>query len=209
MQNTKILIAVPTMGSIHPTLVARLLYWQSSMPAGTVSFYFSDHVSPVCRARNQIAEKFLNTPNANFTHLFFIDSDTIPPADALTRLLSHDKDVVSGLTPIPKFNDDDLSWFTIDNCFIKPESTDEPGTYVPERRTGLHKIFRCGTSCLLIKRKVFEALKKPYFVFDYNDDHTMHTRSEDIRFCDNAIAAGFEIYADTEVVCGHLKPIMM
>jgi GT2 family glycosyltransferase len=199
------------MGSIHTNLVARLLHWQSSMPPGTVSFYFSDHVSPVDRARNQIVQTFLNTP-AHFTHLFFIDSDTIPPHDALERLLSHDLPFVSGLTPIAKYDDEKHTWFTIDNCFVEPER-DENGkateTHVPARNTGLHKIFRCGASCMLIKREVFEALTPPYYLFDYNDEHTIHTRSEDIRFCDNAIAAGFEIYAETDVVCQHYKPVMM
>jgi GT2 family glycosyltransferase len=213
MENTtpKILIAVPTMGHIHTTLTARLLHYQARMK-DQVSFYFSDNVAPVDRARNQIIEKFLHIPGTTFTHLFFIDSDTIPPPDALERLLAHDKDIVSGLTPIAKYDDDSKTYFTIDNCFLEAPR-DEFGkateTLVPERNTGLHQIVRCGGSCVLIKRKVFERLEPPYYDFDYNAKRTEHTRSEDIRFCDNAIAAGFEIYADSDVVCGHHKAVMM
>lgn len=206
-----VLVAIPTMGSMHPNLVALLIQWCQRYPKDQLSFYFAFRVAPVDRARNQIAEQFLKaSPDRPFTHLFFIDDDTVPPLDALEKLLAHDKDIVSGLVPIPKFKDDG-EWYIIDNCFVAREKDDsgEVKTYLPPRDSGLHKIFRCGTACLLIKRNVFEALEKPYFIFDYNPDHTIHTRSEDIRFCDNAIAAGFEIYADTSVQCGHEKSLLI
>ena len=99
---------------------------------------------------------------------------------------------------------------TFDNCFVDVV-TDENGetrTNIPLRHTGLHKIIRCGGSCLLIDRKVFEKLSKPYFLFDHNEDNTSHKRSEDIYFCDK-VREAFDIYADTDVTCAHEKKIVV
>lgn len=207
MKPFRVLVGIPTMGAVQPNLVAVLLRWAREFKDDEVSFYFTYRVSPVDRARNQIVKFFLEEPS-NFTHLLFIDSDTVPPVDALRRLLSHDQPMVSGLTPILHWNQVAKHWDTFDNCFTH-QDTDDAGkptaTHVAERHTGLQQIFRCGSSCVLIKREVFEALTKPHYEFLYNEDRTQHTRSEDIHFCDNVRAAGFTIHADTDVVCNHHK----
>lgn len=212
--DVQLLIAIPTMGSIHSLLVSRLLRWSREFPHNQVHFYFTQKVAPVDRARNQIVEFFL-TKQGNgkpFTHLLMIDSDTIPPEDVVSRLLSHGKDITSGLTPILSFNSDEQSWETYDNCFVEAER-DETGkivkTFIAARHTGLQEVFRCGASCILIKREVFEKLEKPYFRFITNEDNTSHVRSEDINFCDEARKAGFSIFADTEVACSHEKAVMI
>lgn len=208
----RILVGVPTMGSIHPTLASRLILWGKRYT--NIGFYFSYKIAPVDRARNQIVKQFLDLrvgeDKQPFTHLFFIDSDTIPPVDAIERLLSHDKDVVSGLTPILSLHQVKNKWESYDNCFVAVEDKDgEKITHVVGRHTGLHEIFRCGASCLLIKREVFEKIQAPYFEFITNEDNTLHVRSEDINFCDKVHEAGMEIYADSDVVCDHVKEIQI
>lgn len=208
--DAKVLVAVPTMGAMHPNLVAHLVQWGRDFPPNQVSFYFSFKVSPVDRARNDIVRYFLEN-DAGFTHLLFIDADTIPPVDGLKRLLSHDKAIVSGLTPILRFDDQSKAWETFDNCFTHVEDCPDgtTKTHMAERRTGLQEVYRCGASCVLINREVFEALKKPYYEFLYNEDGTRHTRSEDIHFCDKAREAGFTLWADTEVICRHHKDVVI
>lgn len=214
----QILIAVPTLGSIHPILVSRLILWGRQYATGNVQvhFYFTFKVAPVDRARNQIVEYFLQTrlglEGAPLTHLLMIDSDTIPPTDAIERLLSHDLPVVTGLTPIISYNDGQKAWDTYDNCFTKVVEGDSEGekkTLVAQRYTGLQELYRCGASCLLIKREVFEQLDKPFFKFVTNEDNTTHVRSEDIDFCDRVRALGISIQADTDVCCQHYKDIML
>jgi GT2 family glycosyltransferase len=63
-----------------------------------------------------------------------------------------------------------------------------------------------GAGCLLIHRKVFEAIKKPYFLFQYNDDGIM-TLGEDFYFCQKAQKAGFKIWVDRKMVTSHFKTI--
>ena len=212
---TNVLVAIPTMGSIHPMLASRLIGWGSEFK-GRVHFYFTFKVAPVDRARNQIVDYFLKQTigeeKAPLTHLLMIDADTVPPVDALRRLLSHDKEIVTGLTPILRYDEKKDAWQTYDNCFSHVDR-DADGkiitTHVVRRNKGLQEIFRCGASCLLIHRSVFETLKPPYFQFVPNEDNTIHVRSEDIDFCDRAKEAGYHIYADTDVACGHYKDVML
>ena len=56
---------------------------------------------------------------------------------------------------------------------------------------------------------MFEKLEQSYFVFEFNDDGTETKRSEDLYFCDKAHEAGFEIYADTSVICQHVKDVIL
>lgn len=204
------------MGDMHPLLVSRLLKWAREFPQGQVHFYFTFKVTPVDRARNQIVEFFLNQrlgeKQEAFTHLLMIDADTVPPDNAVSKLLSHDKDIISALTPILRYNDENKSWEVYDNCFIAADR-DENGkiiqTHIAQRDTGLQQIFRCGTACILIKREVFDRLSHPYFRFITNEEGTKHTRSEDINFCDMARNRGFDIWADTSVYCGHHKDLMI
>ncbi len=206
---TRLLIAVPTMGSIHPILASRLIAWGQKY-GEQVSFYFTFKVAPVDRARNQIVEFFLRSER-EFTHLLMIDSDTIPPVDAVDRLLSHKQPIVTGLTPILSYSEKG-GWESYDNAFVEREK-DGAGkvtkTHIAARNTGLQEVFRCGASCLLIERSVFDALVPPYFVFETNPENTAHVRSEDIQFCDRVREKGFAIQADTDVVAQHYKNIML
>jgi GT2 family glycosyltransferase len=209
-----LLIAIPTLGAIHPILASRLIRWAGTLPRDRVHFYFAFKVAPVDRARNQIAKVFMNDTThggtRQFTHLLMIDSDTIPPEDAVTRLLAHGSPIVTGLTPIVTYDGKDVQ--TYDNAFLARE-TDENGivtkTHVAPRRTGLKEVFRCGASCILIAREVFEKLDQPYFRFVPNEDNTKHVRSEDIDFCDRVRALGYRILADTDVVCQHSKEVLI
>lgn len=209
-----LLVAVPVMGGIHPILVSRLIRWGRLLPEERVHFYFAYKVAPVDRARNQIVDVFLKTKlpdGRKFTHLLMIDSDTVPPEDAIVRLFAHDKAITTSLTPIVTYDENNEAQ-TYDNAFIARE-TDTDGkvlkTHVAKRHSGLKEVFRCGASCILIGRKVFEELDTPCFRFVPNEENTKHVRSEDIDFCDRARALGYQIFADTDVVCQHSKEVLL
>jgi GT2 family glycosyltransferase len=61
----------------------------------------------------------------------------------------------------------------------------------------------------LVTREVFETIAPPYFEFIFNDDRTEQVKSEDLNFCERAKLAGFDIYADTDVICEHYKDIAL
>ena len=67
----------------------------------------------------------------------------------------------------------------------------------------LVKIGACGFGCVLVKRHVFESVGQPAFEYHVALDHK-NTVSEDWDFCAKARSKGFEVWADTGVVCGHI-----
>ncbi|HET6447102.1 MAG TPA: hypothetical protein VFI27_21275 [candidate division Zixibacteria bacterium] len=122
-QPINLLIAIPTMGSIHSLLVSRLLQWTKQFDNSNINFYFTFRMTPHDRARNELVRFFLS--QEQLTHIFFVDSDTIPPEDAIQKLLAHDLPFVTGLTPILKMNGDTGKYEQFDNCFLEPTRDDE------------------------------------------------------------------------------------
>lgn len=194
-----ILIGLPTMSQVNTGLLMVILQWVAN--AGNkynISIYPTFSVQPVDNARNQIVDEFLKS---DCTHLFFVDADTIPPADALDKLLKHDREIVSGLTPIVQ-HDDSVGFYTVMNC------TDLDDKRL-EQNQGLKEMKGAGSSCILIKRSVFDKMKQPYYRFLYSDDNGKSTMvSEDIYFMAMALGYGVKAYCDTTVICKHYKPIM-
>ena len=136
-----------------------------------------------------------NCLSGDYTHLFFLDDDTLPRPDAILRLLKHDLPIVSGLycrrsephyPIIINMNRDNRKVLGF--------------TYPYEMNPPKDKLVECdavGAGCLLIKREVFEKMPQPWFkVGQYH--------GEDIYFCLQAKEAGYKILVDTGVECMHV-----
>jgi len=142
-------------------------------------------LSLVYIARETAAKTFLE---GNYDALLFVDSDMVCPVDLLVRLVEADKDIVSGLAfkRSPPY----------DPCiFSKCERGDTQ--FWHNYPKGLIEIQGVGMACTLIKRKVFEAVPQPWFFPEPNI-------GEDLAFCIRAREAGYKIYCDTNLICGHV-----
>ena len=62
-----------------------------------------------------------------------------------------------------------------------------------------------GAGCVLIKRKVLEAIKWPWFKWIEREDGSQ--MSEDIYFFKKANAVGLKVIVDPTVICNHFKEI--
>lgn len=128
--------------------------------------------------------------------ILFLDDDVLPPINAITKLASHDKDIVTGLyfaKQQPHFPQ------------IFKKNAEDPTKYdavfdVEEDK--LIEVDACGAGILLIKREVFKKLKRPFFQYEVYGEETSR-KGEDFYFCEKAKEAGFSIYCDTSVLCGH------
>lgn len=202
-KKAKVLIGLPTMSSMHTWLVMTLLSWVSENKI-SLGVYPTLSVQPVDNARNEIVEEFLK---GDYTHLLFIDSDTIPPQDGLYKLLEDDRAIVTGITPIIEHDEkrsgsDSSGFYKKWNCVDMQDKEVQPNS-------GLIPIKGAGSSFILIKRVVFEKLTKPYYRFLYQDDNKKDVIvSEDIHFIAKALGAGIQAWADTSVICKHYKPIV-
>ena len=192
----KVYIAVPTeSGQIFFELALRLSQWdnQTTIPATVVYHPF---LMPIDHARNTIVHDFLLT---DCTHLMMVDDDIVPPVDALERLLFHDKDIVAAACPLIGPNSDgDL--ITTMNAY----NLNKKQAYTIIESTGLRKVDAVGTGCMMVKREVFEKLRVPPFLTEYNVDGIKY-RGEDLNFCNQASLEGFDTYVDFNLKCKHIK----
>ena len=205
MKKPKILVGLPTMGNIHVMLGITVMSWLSQAYKDgdyDLSVYPTVAVQPVDNARNQIVREFLES---DCSHLLFVDSDTMPPQSALRQLLAVNQPIVSGLTPIIELDEVKKEYYRKWNC------VGMDGKYLSPN-TGVIPIKGAGSSCILIRREVFEKLTDPWYRFVYQDDNGKTEFngepliiSEDVHFIMQAVAAGIPVFCDTSVVCAHHK----
>lgn len=144
------------------------------------------------------------------SHLLMLDCDQTMPEDLIPQLLSHELMIVGALVhrryqPFdPLMCNGEIGHFmTIDN----------------EGRKELVEVDTTGTGCLLFDMRVFDAIPEPWFKFTdprdvpqllesypwLEEENIKGIIGEDFWFCWQAKQAGFRIYVDTSVPCGHLS----
>jgi FkbM family methyltransferase len=187
----KILIGIPTAKNIGVETFKSI--YDLEVPEGyTVDFqyFFGYNIDQV---RNLIAKWIVD----GYDYLFSVDYDVSFPKDTLKRLLAHDVDLVSGLYIQRKHDQHTLEIY----------GWDEHGgvtnvAYEKIAGRGLVPIAGCGFGCVLIKRRVFEGIGYPWFVYHSALSHH-ETVSEDVDFCTKAHAKGFKMFADTTLLVDH------
>lgn len=189
----KVLVGLPVGNMVEPGLVETLqrateLHSDEgyASPVQVISYRVTN------QARNMLVERVLN---GDWTHLFMLDDDMIYPAGTLAKLLQADKDIIApfyvrkvrGFLP-NAFADDAQGWHTL-WCDT------------------LVQVAAMGTGGMLIKREVFENILPQWFHYDIYpepDKNRIEQKSEDVVFCDKAVQAGFEIWCDGRIKCGHV-----
>lgn len=159
----------------------------------------------IAKARNKLVNDFLvNHPGVE--NFFFIDDDLGWPAEKFVEFIERDEDILVGV--YPKRSDDE-DWPVV----VKGEGG------VLEEKDHLIRILRGPTGFMRIKRRVLEALlpHAPPFKDINPKGETEETPgffaagvmpdgwfwTEDYIFCNNAVAMGFEIWADPDVAFTH------
>lgn len=194
MDNKKplIAIAVPsTSGLVHISWTRELLLL--SLPAPGYLTYVSG--TPIGLARQKLINNILTSPA---THVFFLDSDVIPPRDAIVKLFRHDMPIVCGHychrasgAPGVYRMDSDGNYKTL------PKEDLEKNELLTGR-------LGTGLGCALIKREVFDKIPRPYFHTGWLDEACTVQYGEDFFFFDQAHAAEIPVYVDTSVRALHI-----
>ena len=154
---------------------------------------------PIVKARNDLTAAALKNPNV--THLLWIDSDMVFPADALERLLAYRLPVVGGLYygRLPPYKP-----IVLRNHGASMKYAPGAMGYVYDHP--INKLMECdgtGGGFLLVERKVFEAAEMPAGAW-WNP---VGEEGEDVAFCRRAQAAGHKIYVDTGLELGHIGEV--
>lgn len=184
-------IAFPSKGVCNPAFAHALRLLQIGKPFKSFEVLYVEGAD-VAVARNKLVAA------AKGDYILFLDDDVLPPPDALTKLLRHKKDFVSGLY----FSRQRPHYPQIH--MVNKEDPRRCDSVIDYEKDKLIQVEACGGGCMLIKRKVFKKLKRPYFHYIPADEESGIKKSEDYYFCEKVREAGFKIYCDTSIICNHI-----
>lgn len=175
----------------------------------------------VAHGRNQIVRNFLDHYEADW--LWFVDTDMAFPPDTLERMLaSADADTrpILGALCFSVLRGDEQE--IVPTLYTLTGDPPVPARSMGLPESGIHQYAATGTGCLLVHRRVFEAVEKakphpdapawgetpwPWFKWsEWNPAGQPDVMGEDLTFCFRAGAAGFPIHVDTRIEVGHVKP---
>lgn len=181
LRGKKVMLATPMYGGLGNSMYfSSVLRLQDAFIANKMSLYhsFMANESLIDRARNGLADQFLNGSDAEY--LLFVDADIqFNPEDVLA-MMSYEKDVICG--PYPKKS---INWpiiieavkHGIENPAILSKLV---GEYVftplgEEQEKGqIVRVSEAGTGLMLIHRSVFDKLKEAfpdnYYISDSSID---------------------------------------
>lgn len=133
------------------------------------------------------------------THMLFLDHDMLlnPTFNSLTNRM---EDPITSLVK----RDKDIIGAPYNFRSLPLKSTASPLTdLVSSDATQPYKCNVVATGFLLIKMSVFDKIEKPYFNFG-RDANAELVYGEDTFFCQQAIKAGIDVWADPKVQIKHL-----
>lgn len=182
----KILIAIPTARYIEAETFKSI--YDLEIPEGYETTFQTFYGYRVDQVRNLIADWVVR----GFDYLFAVDHDITFAPDTLKKMLAHDVDVVSGVYR-QRVPEQKIEIYDLNQVRMKMEDLDKP----------LVQIGGCGFGCVLVKKVVLTQIGYPQFEYHPALDHN-NTISEDNDFCRKVTNAGYFIWCDPTIKCGHI-----
>ncbi len=193
----KIYLAILNQGSIRIELVQLLLELERANEYQIIMDLPCE--KPIAHNRGMIVKKFLE---GDSDFLIMLDGDIIPPLDFL-NLTKYDADIIGGTCF--GFKGDGIVPLVVQKLpkkYIK-NKTKEYKVLETKDPHGIKECDAIGTGCIVISRRVLEALKDDApFVNEY-DKQGLRMVGLDFNFCRKAQKKGFKVYAHLDYVCSH------
>jgi hypothetical protein len=199
----KVQIAVPNIGEIQSHLAVSLTKIETDAHGHELGL--DCQISkPSDNCRNKIVRRFLE---GDQDYLLFIDSDNPPTCNPL-EFVDLDLDVLGFPVPIwigAVLDDGKGKQPWLWNAF---EWVEELGLWREwENKDGLQEVDAVGTGCMIIARRVLEAVR-PAFIREWDADGVIE-KGSDLLFCKRAKEAGFKVWTHFGWPCCHYKTINM
>jgi len=184
--NIRLYLGMPMYGGMlgENTLhgVLGLQAWTTDQGVG-MKLQTMGNESLITRARNTIVSMFLDDQNYIGTHLLFIDADIGFQPQNIERLIRADKDIACGIYPRkcihwnqvidavkknPNITEDEISYKGLgyNLNFENPQNIQLQGGFV--------EVMEAATGMMLIKRDVFQKMKKAYPDRKYKSDQIVN-----------------------------------
>jgi hypothetical protein len=211
-KNEQIVIGLPNTGTFGWLTVVSILSLR--VPRGlkiagteTKDYGFNFNIVANCLvydARERLARYAVDI---GAKYVFFLDSDMVPPADTLEKLVAADKDIISGMIFQRKYPFQPCFYtkcrlHKVENNEAKKTNkyfgSELEGPLKPEEwpNDGAYEMEGVGMACTLIKTEVFKKLNPPWFF-------PLPGVGEDLSFCVQARNKGAKVYTHFGVDCGH------
>lgn len=195
---TRVMIAVPSLGLVHWKFVASLIGVLCHEIEGVKLDLVPLLDSMTYTARIELADMAIK---GEYDYVLWIDSDMVFPADALERLLSHHKDMVTGLYFQRRGNHDPVIYSALYENGCKQ-------VYHNYATNALFPVAACGFGLVLMTTDVIRLVAK------CNDGQTFQpfpSMGEDLSFCyrlqnatDYRVRDGIRIWCDPTIQLGHI-----
>lgn len=191
----KILIGMPSNRDLPKETVATLL--PLVMQVGCENVLFMQNAM-INQCRDAIVKQAIQR---DYDYLLWLDDDMVFPADLITKLLAHNKDICSGLY----FGRGNYKPLMFDVKYDKEDDTYSLEQVTEYKQNDLMKVAGVGFGCCLTK---VSALKKIWGAdirgatgtcFDF-----IGGLGEDLSFAIRCMELGIETWVDTSVKCGHI-----
>lgn len=192
-RRVRICIGIPAGDSISTTFFRTILLRMEEWSQTFDIIPIIETSIPIDEARNRIVHASIDN---ECDYIFFIDSDTLVQKGQLERLLSHDKDAITG-----------VSYMRVSPYYALIRKKIGYRIYSPIEPFGteLINIDGSGFGCFLVKTDVFNKIKYPWFRFHFYkyEDKNRHI-GEDLFFCEQLQESKIDIYCDPTVQCVHI-----
>lgn len=152
------------------------------IPDGSALQLFNTRSSILPQSRSTLSSDALKW---GATHLWWLDCDMRFPSDALQRLLARDLDIV-GVNYVSR------------HYPHAPTTWKNGRKFSSAGRTGVEPVGFVGMGCVLMTRRVVEAVEEPRFMFGFTKNDKKYV-GEDVYFFDKAIKAGFAPHVDHDL----------
>ncbi len=187
-----ILVCIPTARDIH-SRTTEAAFRVCAGHAGGVEFCTIE-AQPADYSRNLGVRRFRESRHS---HIFFLDSDVVPPDDSLALMLAAGRPIVCGVYPL-------LLGRRLCTSVAKRNDTGEL-EFLGELPGQPFEVDAAGMGCCLIERSVFDRLEYPWFTFRHQPGGGI--TGEDIHFFEQAARAGLKPLVIPQVQCSHFKTI--
>lgn len=189
-----------------------------------LAYYTRTNESLITRARNDLVFSFLQT---SATHLMFIDADINFNSEDIFKMISYNKDIITGAYPTKTINWDNMSKLKSASVNELQDSSIIYSSSIKsdqKNEEGLCEVLYGATGFMLIKREVIEKMidfypetkyipeiydnpkdtgLPKYALFDtmiYKEKYL----SEDYAFCHRWQKMGGKIYLDPSIILDHV-----
>ena len=189
LSKIKLSVCVPCRDMLHSAFAFDLCKLQEYNALIGISTLVHFHIGTLLvNQREQLVQM---AKDAGSTHILWLDSDMMFPANTAHQLLKHGAPIVAANYVTRQYPHktvaytDTSSW---NNFLINTKDSTEK----------LISVVAVGMGCMLTSMQVFEKLELPYFQTTWNPDTKDHV-GEDFTFCYNAANAGYKILIDNDL----------